>query len=181
MNREMRFVAFLNKVGTESMSSDKPDGDQENDADVFDLERVRQLIALMKEHELSEIDLRHASKRIKLRSGHEPTWVSHSAGPGMMAAATRSDGGPAAPVEEENVAFIKSPMVGTFYTSAKPGEPTFIKIGDHVQADTIVCIVEAMKMFNEIPAGIAGKVIGLVAKNEEPVDVGRPLFKIIPD
>ena len=166
------------------MSTEKPDT---GDADVFDIERVRQLIELMKEHELTEVDLRNSDRRIRLRSGQETTWMAPpamAAPPAAAAAApaAAADAGSAAGGgDDDNATFIKSPMVGTFYTSSKPGEPAFIKVGDHVQADTIVCIVEAMKMFNEIPAGVAGKIVSLMVKNEEPVDVGRPLFKVIPD
>lgn len=166
------------------MSEDKPASGSTGKQDVFDIERVRELIALMKEHELTEIDLRNESRRIRLRSGNETTFVGAPPMAAMPAAGTPAAAAaePAAPpAEDENATFIKSPMVGTFYLSPKPGEPAFVKVGDHVQADTIVCIVEAMKMFNEIPAGVSGKITGIVAKNEEPVDVGRPLFKITPD
>jgi acetyl-CoA carboxylase biotin carboxyl carrier protein len=154
--------------------------------DVFEIERVRQLVSLMKEHELTEIDLRQGHKRIRIRSGQETTFVSAPAmhpAVSQQAAASATTGASASTpaAEPENTAVIKSPMVGTFYTSAKPGDPAFVKIGDHVSPDTIVCIVEAMKMFNEIPAGISGKIVGVIARNEEPVDVGRPLFKVIAD
>lgn len=152
------------------------DGDE-----VFEIERVRQLVSLMKEHELTEIDLRQGHKRIRIRSGQETTYVN---APAVQAAVPQA-AAPAAPsapaAEPDNTTVIKSPMVGTFYTSGKPGDPPFVKIGDQISADTIVCIVEAMKMFNEIPAGVSGKVVGIIAKNEEPVDVGRPLFRVIAD
>ncbi len=163
------------------MSSEKADAEQNSDADVFDIARVRQLIELMKEHELSEIDLRQSSRRIRLRSGTEPAYISAPPVAAVPAAAVAPPVDDAGPAEDDNATYIKCPMVGTFYTSSKPGEPTLVKVGDQVQADTIVCIVEAMKMFNEIPAGLSGKIVDLMVKNEEPVDVGRPLFKIIPD
>ena len=92
--------------------------------------------------------------------------------PAAAAAATDADDG--------NFEYIKSPTVGTFYSKPKPESPTFVKVGDTVSADTIVCLVEAMKMFNEIPAGISGKVVACLVDNEEAVDVNKPLFKIAP-
>ncbi len=168
------------------MPSEKPEGVRTSDVDVFDIQRVRQLVELMKEHELSEIDLRQEDRRIRVRSGPGNAFL---AAPVMTPAAVAAPGHPAhaasgesiAPPHDENVTLIKSPMVGTFYSGPKPGEPPYVKVGDNVQADTIICIIEAMKMFNEIPAGVAGKIVGTVARNEEPVDVGRPLFRILAD
>ena len=69
-------------------------------------------------------------------------------------------------------------MVGTFYTKSKPDADDFVKVGDTVSSDTTVCLIEAMKMFNEIPAGVSGKIVEVLVKNEEPVDVNKRLFKI---
>ena len=69
-------------------------------------------------------------------------------------------------------------MVGTFYRSSSPDTPPFVNVGDHIGPDTTVCLVEAMKVFNEIPAGISGKVIAILVENEEPTEFGQPLFKI---
>ena len=158
--------------------------DRKSDSEVFDIDRLRHLVELMQEHDLSEIDLRNDARRIKLRRGSEPTFAmppvaapSAAAVPAASSSAAASE--PAA--EDDNATYIKSPMVGTFYTSPKPDSPNFVKVGDHVDADTIVCLVEAMKMFNEIPAGLSGKIAAVIARNEDPVDVGKPLFKVIPD
>jgi acetyl-CoA carboxylase biotin carboxyl carrier protein len=162
-----------------SSNNPKASGD-----DVFDIDRVRKFVELMKEHELSEIDLRHEDKRIRLRSGSETTFVTSQAmpAPAASAATVPAASTPAAPpAVTDTSTVIKSPMVGTFYLSAKPGDPPFVKIGDHVTATQTVCIIEAMKMFNEIPAGVSGKIVAIVARNEEPVDVGRPLFRIAAD
>lgn len=163
-----------------SSNNPKASGD-----DVFDIDRVRKLVELMKEHELTEIDLRNDCRRIRLRSGSETTFVTSQAMPAPVAGAAPAATAPAtaspAAASADNTTVIKSPMVGTFYLSAKPGDPPFVKIGDHVTETQTVCIIEAMKMFNEIPAGVSGKIVAIVAKNEEPVDVGRPLFRIVAD
>lgn len=159
------------------MSKDKND-------QVFDVDRVRDFIELMKEHDLSEIDLRQADKRIKLRRGPEemPMMAMPAAAPQMAAAPAAAAGAAAggADADEGNFEYINSPTVGTFYSKPKPGSPTFVKVGDTVSPDTIVCLVEAMKMFNEIPAGISGKVVACLVNNEDAVDVNKPLFKIAP-
>lgn len=161
------------------MATEKtPDGDSE----VFDINRLRNLVELMKEHDLSEIDLRNDAKRIKVRRGSEPVWSMPAVAPAATQPAAKTSGAAQSDAaEDDDTAYIKSPMVGTFYLSPKPDAPTFVKVGDHVDADTIVCLIEAMKMFNEIPAGVSGKIASIVAKNEDPVDVGKQLFRIIPD
>lgn len=160
--------------------------EKKTEGEVFDIDRLRHLVELMQEHDLSEIDLRNEAKRIKLRRGSEPAYtVPAVAAPVASAPAPTASGGgaPAAatPTDDDNATYIKSPMVGTFYLSPKPDAPNFVKVGDRVEADTTVCLVEAMKMFNEIPAGISGEIAAVVARNEDPVDVGKPLFRIIPD
>ena len=156
--------------------------------EVFDVERIRQLFEMMKEHDLNEVSLKHGDRRIRLRRKDEPAPVVVSApAPGVMpavAAAPVPAAAPAAPapaaeaVDGDNISVVTSPMVGTFYSKPNPNAETYVKVGDHVEADTIVCVVEAMKMFNEIPAGISGKVVAVLVKNEEAVDVNKPLFKV---
>jgi acetyl-CoA carboxylase biotin carboxyl carrier protein len=79
---------------------------------------------------------------------------------------------------ESHIVVVKSPMVGTFYARANPKAEPYVKIGDIVAPETTVCIIEAMKVFNEIPAEVAGKIVAVLVDEEEPVDHGRPLFKI---
>jgi acetyl-CoA carboxylase biotin carboxyl carrier protein len=172
----------------------KMGNERENEAAVFDVTRIRQLIELMNEHELNEIDLRHDERRIRLRRGElqnfvgVPTMlpaqaaaapVAHAA-PAATATTAPDPGAKSAPAAEEPGVFIKSPMVGTFYSRPKPTAAPYVKIGDIIQPDTVVCLVEAMKTFNELPAGIAGKVVAVLVKDEEPIDVNRPLFKVVP-
>ncbi len=152
--------------------------------DVFDIDRIRKLIELMKEHELGEIDLRHENQRIRLcGSGHgQPVFAT-----GMMQAASAPQAAvpaplpaaaPALDVDGPHIAYIKSPMVGTFYCRPNPTSKDFVDVGSAVQNDTVVCIIEAMKVFNEIPAESRGKILAVLVKNEEAVDFGKPLFKI---
>ncbi|MEQ1827695.1 MAG: acetyl-CoA carboxylase biotin carboxyl carrier protein [Pirellula sp.] len=155
--------------------------------DVFDIERIRKLILLMKEHELGEIDLRQENQRIRLcGAGHGqpiyggmmPAMSAMAAPQAPVASAPVSAPAVAADADGPHIAYIKSPMVGTFYTRPNPTSKNFVEPGSAVQNDTVVCIIEAMKVFNEIPSEVRGKVVQVLVKNEESVDFGKPLFKI---
>lgn len=156
-----------------------------NSGDVFDLRKIRRLVELMNDHELNEIDLRQGDMRLRLRRGG--LWATGAAeprSPGTAATApatagTQASAAPDAQAEnEEHIHLTTSPMVGTFYRSSSPDAPPFVNVGDHVGPDTTVCLVEAMKVFNEIPAGASGKVIAILLDNEEPTEFGQPLLKI---
>jgi acetyl-CoA carboxylase biotin carboxyl carrier protein len=157
--------------------------------DVFDVRRVRRFIELMNEHELSEIDLRQADQRIRLRRGPEIVTVAGAVQPMTTPAAPAASGksgegapaSPAAASEDAGALFVRSPMVGTFYTSASPDTPPFVKVGDQVGSETTVCIVEAMKVFNEIPAECSGKIAAILATNGQSVEYGQPLFRVAPN
>lgn len=161
------------------------EGPEGNLGDVFEVDRVRQLVELMKEHDLSEIDLRQTHQRIRLRRGAEgpPTILTQAAapvpGPSPLPVSTRSPEPDSKPVEDDkSIAYIKSPMVGTFYTKPSPNTAVYVNVGDHVGPETTVCIIEAMKVFNEIQAEISGTIIAVLVDNEEPVDYDKPLFKV---
>jgi len=152
--------------------------------DIFDVEKLRQLVELMEEHELNEIDLRQGDTKVQLRRGAQPVVgpvASPVVGAGPVPAV--SDSAPAAETKadeaaDEHLAVITSPMVGTFYAAPDPGSPPFVKVGDHVGPDTTVCIIEAMKVFNQIPAEVSGKIVAVLAENGEPVEFGQPMFKV---
>ncbi len=157
-------------------------GSPSNQGDIFDVKRIRRLVELMNEHELAEIDLRQADQRIRLRKGGEPI-ITAEVRPAGRRAAGRTP--PAQrrrrpPRPTRNLVVIKSPMVGTFYARASPEAPPFVKVGDHVGPTTTVCIVEAMKVFNEIPAEVSGQIVAVLVENGEPVEFGQPLFKVDP-
>ncbi len=152
--------------------------------DIFDIRKIRRLVELMKEHDLSELDIREGETRIQIRRGSEPVLTVPAAPPAPVATAAAPKAEPVAaplsapPAEDKNTALIKSPMVGTFYAAPDPDSPPYVKVGDHVGPDTTVCIVEAMKVFNQIPAEVAGKIVAVLVENGEPVEFGKPLFKV---
>lgn len=146
--------------------------------DIFDVKKVRKLIELMKEHDLSELDLKQADNRVRIRRGGEVVAYSAPAAPVARPAAPAGGGEPAAP---DRSVVIKSPMVGTFYKASGPDSPAFVKVGDRIGPEKTVCIVEAMKVFNEIPAGVSGQVVAILVENGAPVEFGQPLIKVDPE
>jgi acetyl-CoA carboxylase biotin carboxyl carrier protein len=157
-----------------------------NPDDVFDVRRVRRLVELMQEFELAEIDLRQAEQRIRLRKDQEPVVVPAGYAPLAAAPAPAAPMAPrpaAAPAasggaEPANADYVVSPMVGTFYLSPNPESPPFVKVGDQVGPDTVVCIIEAMKVFNEIAAEVSGKITALLVDNAAAVEFGQKLFRV---
>lgn len=155
--------------------------------DIFDVRRIRRLVELMNEHDLSEIDLRQADTRVRIRRGGEvvmsPMVERPAAAPASVAATAAEPARPAAPAaqpaaQDEHAVLIKSPMVGTFYTAPDPDSPPYVQVGDHVGPEKVVCIVEAMKVFNQIQAEVSGKIIAVLVENGAPVEFGQPLFKV---
>ena len=152
----------------------------DSDSNIFELDRLLELIALMKEHGLVEVDLQQGDQKIRLAraASGEPTVVSPAP---IAAPATPVPAEPVAEAvetEDPNIHVITSPMVGTFYSKPNADAESYVKIGDMVDNETTVCIVEAMKVFNEIPAEARGRIVAILVDNEEPVDHGKPLFKV---
>jgi acetyl-CoA carboxylase biotin carboxyl carrier protein len=160
-------------------------------SDVFNIAKIRELLELMKEYDLSEIDLMQDDQQIRLARGGAqgpmllqspqvmPAAMPATAVPSPTVAASLAEGSSGSgSVEGPHIQIIKSPMVGTYYSRPKPGADDFVKVGSKVSTDTVVCIVEAMKVFNEIPAEISGSIVEILVANEEPVDFNRPLFKV---
>ena len=139
---------------------------------VFDVDTIKQFVELMHEHELTEIDLQEADQKIRLCKRENVVAT------GVPAAVPAAVPVAAAVNESANITTINSPMVGTFYSKSKPEAPDYVKVGDSVSSETVVCVLEAMKTFNELPAGVSGKIVEVLVKNEEAVDVNKPLFKV---
>lgn len=154
-----------------------------NSGDVFDLKKLRQLVVLMNEHDLGEIDLRQGPMRIRLRKQAELVVAPAETRPAAAAAPAgggRTAGPAAPPPSDDHLVVIKSPMVGTFYAAPSPDAAPFVKVGDRIGRETTVCIIEAMKVFNEIPAETAGQVVAVLVETGAPVEFGQPLFKVDP-
>jgi acetyl-CoA carboxylase biotin carboxyl carrier protein len=149
----------------------------------MDIEHIKNLIQLMVENDLSRLELREGETHILLRRGHPPVVSAPAVGPIVPAApvvaAPPAEPGAPPPAEAEEL-FIRSPMVGTFYAAPDPESPPFIKVGDPVNQETVVCLVEAMKVFNEIKAEVAGRIMRVLVNNAEAVEFDQPLFAVAP-
>lgn len=144
---------------------------------------IRQLVRLMQRFDLTAIDLGDGPTRIRLRRRGAETVVM-AAAPAPLAPAPEvrreSSAAPTPIAATPAGAVIESPMVGTFYSSGSPDSPAFVNPGSQVRVDTTVCVIEAMKVFTDIPAGIAGTILECLVKNGQPVEFGQPLFRLTP-
>ena len=150
----------------------------------MDIRKVKKLIEMLENSNLEEIEIQEGEESVRLVKGStKATNTTHAQSINIPQATS-----PVSAVEEssiENISeettdgnFIKSPMVGTFYASASPGAKPFVNLGDIVNEGDVVCIVEAMKMMNEIKSEFTGKVISIKVDNSEPVEYGQALFEI---
>ncbi|MBI3884977.1 MAG: acetyl-CoA carboxylase biotin carboxyl carrier protein [Opitutae bacterium] len=156
----------------------------------MDLKQIKQIIELIKRSELTEFEFEEDGFKIKVKrgAGGQPVIMapaSLSAHPFPIAPVPAPT--PAAPVsapvanpagDETGFAFVKSPMVGTFYKSASPESPAFVNVGAKVEEKSVVCIIEAMKIMNEIQAETKGTVVEILVENGQPVEYGQRLFKV---
>ncbi len=147
---------------------------------------LRDLIEFLIEKDITEFELERGDVKVRIRRGGEAAaapaapYVPAAAAPGGALATAPAAAGPAAPVEEAGLHSVKSPIVGTFYESPSPGSPPFVKVGDAVEAGQVLCIIEAMKLMNEIESDVAGEVVKRLASNGQPVEYGQALFVIKP-
>jgi acetyl-CoA carboxylase biotin carboxyl carrier protein len=144
---------------------------------------IRRLADLLRDYGLSEVEVEREGVRIRLR--REPAPVSAApAGPAVRAAAPAAAATHAASPEpgadEAHLLTIEAPMVGTFYRAPSPDAPPFVRDGDRVKKGQVVCIIEAMKLMNEIESKVAGRVVKTLVENAQPVEYGQPLFLLEP-
>ena len=155
----------------------------------MELKDIKELIALIRKNDLSEFSLEQEGFKITLKRGGEiqsvvtshpaPYPVPALAGPPPAAASLPAAGTPAtAPLPSSEGKEIPSPMVGTFYSAPSPDAAAFVSVGQQVNPDTTICIIEAMKVMNEIKAEVSGVVTEVLAENGKPVQFGQPLFRV---
>ena len=155
----------------------------------MDFEEIKQILALVKEHELAEFELEHQDFKIRIRKeGGTTTLVAPPPPPVPAAAAAAPAPVDAAPApaaltsggedEEVELAVVRSPIVGTFYRAPEPGAPPFVNVGDFVKKNQVLCIIEAMKLMNEIESEYEGEIVKIYVENGKPVQYGERLFAI---
>jgi len=144
------------------------------------IEDIRQLVDLMVANDLTELNITDGDAKVSLKRGAE---VVPAAAP-IAAAPAAPSAPPAAPSAEpapaENLREIRSPMVGTFYTASSPDSDPFVAVGEVVSDETVVCVLEAMKVMNEIKAECSGTVAEICVRNAQPVEFGQVLFRVKP-
>jgi acetyl-CoA carboxylase biotin carboxyl carrier protein len=153
----------------------------------FDIRTIKHLVALMSRHDLSEIDLCEGDLRIRLRRGARGKVITQVttptptvAPPPAPAVTTAKTDGEAKPSKTDKTLTIKSPTPGTFYAAASPDAEAFVRIGTRVTPTTVVCLIEAMKIFNEITADCGGVITEILVENQQPVEYGQVLFRVDP-
>jgi len=150
---------------------------------------LRELIEFLKEQDIAEFELERGDVKVRIKRGMPIAMVppTHNLVPATapnIALPSGSEASPSfpatakVPAAEEGLHQVKSPIVGTFYESPSPGSPPFVKPGDNVEPGQVLCIIEAMKLMNEIEADVAGEVVKRLVNNGQPVEYGQPLFSI---
>jgi acetyl-CoA carboxylase biotin carboxyl carrier protein len=159
----------------------KPRGrDRENPPDPVD--SARALAELAVQHDLKELEVEHAGTRIRVVREHPAASVAAVAAAPRpeSAAATTPAGRPEVPAADAHLVTIEAPMVGTFYRAPSPEAAPYVSEGEVVKQGQILCIIEAMKLMNEIEAKVAGRIVKILADNAQPVEYGQPLFLVDP-
>lgn len=163
----------------------------------MNLKELKELIEFLEEKNIAEFEMERGDVKVRIKRAGEQTIVHSHAEPRFYAVPAAPAAAPelgAAPVPtasaaaappptakaEESLHAVKSPIVGTYYEAPSPGAPPFVKVGDSVEAGQVLCIVEAMKLLNEIESDVAGEIVKMMAKNGQPIEYGQELFAIRP-
>ncbi len=168
--------------------------DKKNGNEYLDFKEIQELIKLVKKSQLNEFNLKYGDFKIEMKYGQEvdntknvapasiPVPVAAPAPAPAAPAAAPAPASPAAdaPAENNNLITIKAPMIGTFYRSPSPDKPPFVAIGDTVSEGSVICIIEAMKLFNEIESEVSGKIVKILVDDNTPVEFDQPLFLVEP-
>lgn len=157
----------------------------------MELKEIKELIKLVSEAGVSEVEVERGDFKIAIKKVEEKVFVQSTAPvmqPQVVMSAPAAPSAPANPVappapvndHASNLITIKSPMIGTFYKSSSPDKPAFVGVGDEIKPGKVLCIVEAMKLFNEIESEISGRIVKVLVENASPVEYDQPLFLVEP-
>ncbi len=155
----------------------------------MDIKQIQELVKLINKTNIGEITIEEEGVKITVKQKKDPvqhimasgapaTYAAPAAAPAPSAAPPAAK--PVAEPKAENLVTIKSPMIGTFYRQAGPGKPIFAQVGDEVTEGKVVCIIEAMKLFNEIESEVKGKIVKVLVEDASPVEYDQPLFLVDP-
>ena len=155
----------------------------------MDIKQIQELVKLINKTSIGEITIEEDGTRITIKQKKDPSQKIYTQGAPVAAAPFQAPAAAAplavAPVvpaaaKQDNLITIKSPMIGTFYRQAGPGKPIFVNVGDEVAPGKVVCIIEAMKLFNEIESEVKGKIVKVLVEDASPVEYDQPLFLVDP-
>jgi acetyl-CoA carboxylase biotin carboxyl carrier protein len=152
----------------------------------MDIKQIQDLIRFVSKSGVNEVSIEQQDFKITIKTNQVATIVNATipaaqavaAAPAQVAAAPLAVAEPVA--DTSKYVIVKSPMIGTFYRSASPEKPLFVNVGDDIEPGTVLCIIEAMKLFNEIEAEISGRIVKILADNASPVEYDQPLFLVEP-
>jgi acetyl-CoA carboxylase biotin carboxyl carrier protein len=154
----------------------------------IDLKQLKELMRSLKQFDISELELEKNGERIKLARGPEGGGAVLAAAPSMLAAsmappsampaAASAAASAVSAADDASIVYVTSPFVGTFYASATPGGDPFVRVGSEIKPGQTLCIVEAMKLMNEIEAEVSGTIVEMLRENGKPVEYGDRLFKV---
>jgi acetyl-CoA carboxylase biotin carboxyl carrier protein len=146
----------------------------------MDLDKLNALLTVLKEHDVSEFAYKDAEYSVRLRLGQPIVTMAHAVPHHAMAPAPAASAPAAASSSDAGLTVVESPMVGTFYAARSPGAEAFAPVGSRVAVGQTLCIIEAMKLMNQIEAEVSGTVAEVLVKDGQPVEYGQPIFKIRP-
>ncbi len=178
------------KAAPVALKSPAPKSSDKAPSPVFNINEINELINAVNHSNVTELKLEKGDFKITIRQGGEvistkqPVAHAPVAAPVMAMAPVAQPAAPvaaptiAAETSSDNLHTIKSPMIGTFYRSSGPGKPVFVNVGDDIKVGDVLCIVEAMKLFNEIESEVSGKVVKMLVDDTSPVEYDQPLFLV---
>ena len=158
----------------------------------MDIKQVQELIRFVSKSGVNEVSIEEKDFKITIKTNQTPTFINAPApapiaapvvatpAPAPVSAAQAAPAAPVAADDSSKYITIKSPMIGTFYRSASPDKPFFVNVGDEIKEGQVICIIEAMKLFNEIESEISGRIVKILAENSSPVEYDHPLFLVEP-
>lgn len=160
----------------------------------MDIKQIQDLIKFVSKSGVNEVSIEEKDFKITIKTNQEPTYVTASipaavpaaapmplpAAPAAATSEAPAAAAPAAVADNANYVTIKSPMIGTFYRSPGPDKPAFVNVGDEITAGKVICIVEAMKLFNEIESEVSGKIVKVLVDDAQPIEYDQPLFLVDP-
>lgn len=154
----------------------------------MDIKQIQDLIRFVAKSGVNEVSIEQNDFKITIKTNQAPTYVTASvpvaqpvmeAAPAVSASAPAAEAAPAVP-DTSHYITVKSPMIGTFYRSSTPEKPMFVNVGDEIKPGSVICIIEAMKLFNEIESEVSGRIVKILVDNASPVEYDQPLFLVEP-